>query len=423
VQASAGEVIVVSIQYRVGSLGFLYSPEGADVHGNLGLLDQRLGMEWVAREIGAFGGDPSKVTLFGESAGAISVCAHVTSHASAGLFRSAIMESGVCDSSAFFNRAEQAATYGDSFVEFVGCGRNTSSGEPDPAAALACLQSLPVDRACAPLLFPSSTKHTPRFSLPSLAPVIGWTPTLDGHVVRTMPIEAIKAQSPPTVPILMGTNKDEATIFLPLLLAIVPGIHFPLSNVSLGEVIGHFFNDSATGAILARYRGASPPLSNDDIARAVTTDYFWYCATRRMVQAASAHNTGRAFQYFFDFPLMSIGGDCHGCELPYVWSWPELLPPLGPHKRHFSPSEASLSHDFVQYWIAFAKTGGDPNGQGRARDGPEVDTSAPPHWPAFDASPQGQQAVMDFGSSRRVITGGFQTELCTFWEGFHLGTP
>ena len=187
VEAAGGEVIVVSLQYRVGSLGFLYSPE-AGVRGNLGLLDQRLAMEWVRDEISAFGGDSQKVTLFGESAGAISVCVHLTSVASQRLFRAAIMESGVCDSDAFFNTPAVAAAYGDSFVKYVGCEG------AQPEAVLSCLQSLPVDGASAPVLFPHSTRNATRFSLPSLAPVIGWTPTLDGTVIEQSPLDAIRKQ-------------------------------------------------------------------------------------------------------------------------------------------------------------------------------------------------------------------------------------
>lgn len=444
-----GNIIIVSLQYRVGSLGFLYSPTTAGVGGNLGIMDQRLGLQWVQREIASFGGDPAKVTIFGESAGAISVCAHVTSVASHGLFRAAIMESGPCDTSAFFNRRHVAEAYGELFIEHVGC-----SGRSDPSATLACLQHLPVDKASAPLLFPTSTRHAKPYLLPPLAPVIGWTPTLDGTAlgVMRMPVDAIRAQQPPTVPILLGTNKDEASLFIPLLLAIVPGIRLPLSDGDLRKVVLHFFNSSATDAILAYYRHESAPLSartpnaataaraantveadagkgmvegvgegvgeaelsvrrgNVAIASAITTDYFWYCANRKLVRAASKHQS--TYQYFFDFPLRWTG-DCHGCEMPFVWDYQ-------PRGRAFSPAKASLSRDLMQYWIAFAKTGGDPNGNAAQRtmaDGALNQRTERPAWPRFE---EGTEAVMEFNTTRRVLTGGFQTELCEFWEAYHL---
>ena len=422
--AAAGNVIVVSIQYRVGSLGFLYSPSTAKVSGNLGLLDQRLGMQWVQREIASFGGDPAKVTLFGESAGAISVCAHITAVASQGLFRAAIMESSVCDSTAFFNLPHTAEAYGDAFIEHVGC-----SGRAGPAATLTCLQQLPVDKACAPLLFPTTTRHAKPYSLPPLAPIIGWTPTLVPPM--RMPVDAIRAQQPPTVPILIGTNKDEASLFIPLLMAIVPGVRLPLSDGDLKNVVLHFFNASATEAILAYYRNgsldesgpvtrtraaraseseASNTRGNVAIASAITTDYFWYCAARRIARTASSHQP-RTFQYFFDFPLRWTG-DCHGCEMRYVWDYQ-------PRGQAFTPAKASLSHDLMQYWLAFAKSGGDPNdalprvaSAGVLRDAPER-----PVWPRFQ---EGSEAVMEFNTTRRVLTGGFQKELCDFWQGYHL---
>ena len=104
-------MVLVVVQYRVGSLGWLYHP-AAGIQGNLGIQDQRLAFLWVQREIRSFGGDASQVTVFGESAGAISLCVHASSPASAGLFRAAIMESAVCDSAAFFSRAHTAAAFG-----------------------------------------------------------------------------------------------------------------------------------------------------------------------------------------------------------------------------------------------------------------------------------------------------------------------
>ena len=109
--ALTGDVVIVVVQYRVGSLGWLYHP-AAGIQGNLGIEDQRLAFQWVQREIRSFGGDASQVTVFGESAGAISLCVHASSPASAGLFHAAIMESAVCDSAAFFSHASTAATFG-----------------------------------------------------------------------------------------------------------------------------------------------------------------------------------------------------------------------------------------------------------------------------------------------------------------------
>ena len=200
----------------------------------------------------------------------------------------------------------------------------------------------------------------------------------------------------------------------------------PLSDGDLRNVVQHFFNSSATDSILAYYRRSS--LASDAVTRAaraseteapeahgnvaiasaITTDYFWYCAARRLARTASKHQA-RTFQYFFDFPLRWTG-DCHGCEMPFVWDYQ-------PRGRAFTPAEASLSHDLMQYWLAFAKSGGDPNDAP-----PRVAPNAPerPVWPRFQ---EGSEAVMEFNTTRRVLTGGFQKELCDFWQGYHLAHP
>ena len=172
----------------------------------------------------------------------------------------------------------------------------------------------------------------------------------------------------------------------------------------LRKVVVHFFNESASDAILARYnhtRGIKA-------VEAITRDYFWTCAARRLVKAASAHTS--AYTYYFDYPIKFVG-DCHGCELPFVWDYHGRIG-LPPGKTRFTPGEVSLSKDMVKYWLAFAKSGGDPNAN--------YSSDAAPRWPQFE---EGEEAVMEFNTTRRVRTGGFQRELCAFWEGYRLARP
>eukprot|EP01138_Halocafeteria_seosinensis_P005113 gb/GECG01005227.1/.p1 GENE.gb/GECG01005227.1/~~gb/GECG01005227.1/.p1 ORF type:complete len:659 (+),score=69.35 gb/GECG01005227.1/:1-1977(+) len=138
--ANKHNVIVVAPNYRLNSLGFLALPElkNESEHGstgNLALFDQRLAMKWVQQNINEFGGDPARVAIFGESAGGFSVCWHLGSPASSGLFHAAIMESGTCDAPQFFQSYSYATSFGEKFAESVGCK------EAGPSR-LQCLRSL-----------------------------------------------------------------------------------------------------------------------------------------------------------------------------------------------------------------------------------------------------------------------------------------
>ena len=182
-------------------------------------------------------------------------------------------------------------------------------------------------------------------------------------------------------------------------------------------------SDTATEAILHRYTNAAPRLSNDGIAGSITTDFFWSCSTRRLLLAASKHSRARKsaqgpYQYYFDFPLR--GGDCHGCELPFVWGEPNRGEP-------FTPAQRALSSDLMGYWLAFAKTGGDPNGGAEVGSlGSQQQRLQRLHWPRFDAAGQQHaQLVLDFNATRNVISGAGQMgDLCEgFWDGFSLARP
>ena len=141
---SRGDIIVVTINYRLGTLGFLAHPAlgpPGDV-GNYGLQDQQAALRWVRDNIANFGGDPDKVTVAGESAGGMSVCDHLVAPGSKGLFRAAIIQSAPCGAQADLPTAEQRSV---DYAAKVGCG--------DPKTAADCLRSLPVDKLREPVTF------------------------------------------------------------------------------------------------------------------------------------------------------------------------------------------------------------------------------------------------------------------------------
>ncbi|KDR73257.1 hypothetical protein GALMADRAFT_727490 [Galerina marginata CBS 339.88] len=191
-------VIYVSANYRVNAFGFLGGKEAkAAGIGNAGLRDQRFALQWVQDHIATFGGDPTKVTIWGESAGAISVGLHMVANNGdpAGLFRGAVMESGSP------NHLDDIIAQQPSFDQLVantGC-----TGSPD---AIACLRAVPFDKLSAAVNLSSSL-----FSFTSLA--LLWRPTIDGQVIVRDALESIEKGLYAKVPFITGDCDDEGTLF------------------------------------------------------------------------------------------------------------------------------------------------------------------------------------------------------------------
>ena len=323
--AKAADAVVVAVNYRVGALGFmphsaLCNEQEDGTCGNYGVQDQRAGMRWVQENIAAFGGDPSRVTIFGESAGGFSVCYHLAAPASEGLFHAAIMESGSCDAQEFFRPLDDSNAFGDEYATAFGCNR-TALGTDE--AFLACareqdykgvmngfIHMLDPDwpkpwrpwekprlvaatsteasqsekwlgaitaTANAALARLTGSKETGGFGLPSevaeaivppLAPVMPWGPVLDGsdRGLPQLPFEALRsgASGVSKVPVIMGSNENEGSIFVPLVSIIVPNASYPLDDDEVKVVLRHFFPDGGEQTVndlLELYPKVRPSLS------------------------------------------------------------------------------------------------------------------------------------------------------------------
>jgi len=204
----------VGINYRLATLGFL-SLEGLRQEnsyrstGNYGLQDQQLALKFIRENIAAFGGDPARVTLFGEGTGGDSVCWHLVSPGSQGLFHSVIMQSGNCDTSSNYYGVAQAVEFGKSYARLVGC---VSS---DDKQLVACMRNLPTTQLLSGWSgMPSNAPFVPR-----LWPVMPWGPAIDGTPVGLLdlPLTLIKAGKFNRVPVIVGTNENEGNIFIPLI--------------------------------------------------------------------------------------------------------------------------------------------------------------------------------------------------------------
>jgi para-nitrobenzyl esterase len=353
--AAKQNVIVVTPNYRVGALGFL-SSDHLD-HTNFGLLDQRAALQWVQANIEGFGGDPSKVTIFGQSAGAMSVCSHYSNGAaSEGLFHAAIMESGTCDSPEFFITKAKSVQYSQEYTQSVGC---TDTG--DSQAYLQCIRDLPTKEIIA-----GKVKQGSDY-VPVLSPIMPFVPTIDALAtgIPKLPLQSIKdgeSMAKFGVPLMVGSNQDEGTMFVPGFPVIVPGYHFPLTTTSDVELAVHHILDPVLTSevvdghmdeLLSYYDQRTANEQMEMILR----DYMFLCPGRRTARAVT--NSGAdAFMYHFEYKNLWADvvalGDYHGVEIFFLFDTYGLP---GMEVVHpFLVGEKAMVEVVQGYWGGLAKT-------------------------------------------------------------------
>lgn len=334
---AADGVIVVTINYRLGALGFLGAGEAAG--GNYGLLDQQLAMRWVHDNAAAFGGDPKRITLFGESAGAMSIGLHLTSApASRPLFANAIMESNLLGVPYRDLRAVRREA--SVFTAMANC------------KDIACLRKMNIKELTQQS---DSFRQAGSMILPNhLAAVNVWSPAVDGKNVRSpaLPVPASAARKP----VLIGNNAAEGILFL------APFSRgFPRSMYVgwLFSLFGERFVE-----VLAAYPG-----SGDDYlgtGSQVFTDYVFACGAQTF---AKAFPRARVYEFaakpsFNMIPIPPCNGQaCHTYELPYVFGNADLVDLSDGKKASFTAPETELSRAMRSYWTNFAKTADPSSGQ------------------------------------------------------------
>jgi para-nitrobenzyl esterase len=382
--AAAGAV-VVTINYRLGALGFLAHPALASrpggPAGNYGLMDQQAALRWVQDNIRRFGGNPDNVTIAGQSAGGLSVLAQLVSTGARGLFQRAIIESGA------FALNQQpladAETTGEAFAAQAGC--------PDQTAA--CLRNLPV----------SALVNTPFTGIPGV---------VDGKVLTEPIAAALAAGRFAHVPVLNGTNHDEERLFVDGLHVTVSGGTFaPIPDEPVGPdnyqaniaaVLGVSAARAAT--IAAEYPpSAYPPSafssSEDAALSALVGDANFACPALQVDRQTSARVPTFAYEFNDDnapqpyTPPGFITVATHESELPYLFDLPNA--PFHPAP---SPDQQTLAASMRTAWVNFAATGNP--------------SSAAVPWPSFGGSarmislvPPQPQLETDFATRHH----------CAFW--------
>ncbi len=358
-------VIVVSINYRLGILGFLAHPaltaEQGGSSGNYGLMDQQAALAWVQTNIAAFGGDKTNVTIFGESAGGFSVHAHLVSAGSAGLFAKAIIESG-----AYGNTLQQSLTDAEN-VGFATCPSQSCSG-----VALATASGCPTGCTADQLRGLALAKI-----LMAQAVVPTWIPHIDGKVFTTSIAASLTAGTFAKVPLIEGSNHDEYRLFVAVDevdTLLTTGTDTPLSDAAYPAAVGAAFGATAE-QLTTLYPSSAYGGSASTAFGALGTDLTFACNSRLSARAMSPL-APKAFVYEFADeqapelflpPLAGVPvyGAAHASELQYLWS---IIDPASPGT--LTADQMALSAAMVTYWTTFAKTG-DPNG------------GTLPTWPAY----------------------------------------
>lgn len=370
--ADERQVVVVTLNYRLAAFGFLAHAALREVEGSTGnfaLLDQREALRWVRRNISAFHGDPSNVTVFGESAGGGSIAMHLVSPGSAGLFQRAILESAPATMFALPTRLEAEAQAQD-LADGLGCHGSAQE-------LVDCLRA-------------ASTIDVLTSLLPNKLFVfgegVGWWPTVDGEVLPAQPGELLRSGASAGVPIIIGANANEASA-----LFFTPGI--VSGEQDFRPILAEFFQPSEVDRILDFYPLGSTP---QDTAIRVFSDMF-ICDARRVVRLHTAAG-GRAYHYHFTFGFYDDligGGAFHTAEIPFVFGNAMGLP--------IAPAGIPLKNAVQGYWSHFARAS-DPNGGGR------------PSWPVYDARAD-TSIRLDLKVSS--VSHVRSTE-CDFWDSLRL---
>jgi para-nitrobenzyl esterase len=370
--AARGDAVVVTLNYRVGALGFLHT--GAAGCANLGLQDQLAALRFVQSAIAAFGGDPSRVTVFGESAGAGSIVCLLAMPAARGLFRRAIVQSAAPEGQL---SAEEGTERARLLVEKLGGAR----------ADLAWLRTLPGEGIVAAQA--ACAEPGPRRIGMFFAPVV------DGEVLPEPPLAALARGAARDVELIIGTTADEMRLF-----ALVPGLGDIPDAVLPALVAARLPGPPATAHARAEALLRLYPGSGADRFFALETDASLFTPSARLAEAQSRHQP-RTFMYRFTWrsPLREGAlGACHALDVPFALGTYGL-----PALRAFAgegPGAERVAHAMMDAWAAFARSG-DPSHPGI------------PAWPPY-APPR--RATLELGASCRVVEAPDEARRRA-WEG------
>ena len=377
--ASSGQVITVTINYRLGVLGFLSHPEltaesGYDASGNYGILDQIAALDWIRQNVAAFGGDPDRVTIAGESAGGESVCSLGATPLAEGLVDGIIGASGAC----------------------MGTTGNTEDGDQADTRAVAEHAGRRLARELGGATI-EQMRRMPVDKITQAAATVGphWRPSIDGRVLDRSPAQIYASGDQLDVPTLVGSNADESSLALA-----AP----PDTDVEAYQASARLKYGDAAGQFLDLYPGGTEEQVLDSLLRS-QTDQVMTRAMHRWARLQTQTGQAPAYLYFFTHIPPEAGleafGAYHGAEVMYAY---DNLGADG--DADYGPADYRLRDQMRGYWLNFVAMG-DPNGPGL------------PAWPAVRDAP-GQ--VMELGSDTGMAPRPRPAAI-DFWMSYDGPTP
>ncbi|HAQ38219.1 MAG TPA: hypothetical protein DCQ58_06885 [Saprospirales bacterium] len=374
--AERGQVVVVTIQYRLGVLGFLVHPgleseSSNGKSGNYAVMDQLFALQWIRDNIAGFGGDASNVTVFGESAGGVNTGNLLTSPLAAGLFHKAIIQSAV----PVITTYQDAKAQGIDFVnEFVMNGTD--------AEKISYMRSV----------------HPDSFSVRMNSPLSGgivqsaWKPAVDGNIFTSHPEAVFQSGNFNQVPLMIGSNSEEMSLSAPV--TVLPYMVDALINLSVPL------------SLRAEAHALYPSGSTSEEARmsyvGILTDGQFTTTNRRTAQCVSLNQTEPVWRYFFThkhtIPQLAMYGSYHGMELFYVFNnWENATLGQG---LLFKPADDAVQQAMLRYWTNFARTG-NPNGTGLE------------NWPQYLSS---DDCYLEIKAEPDGNQCGLRTSKSDFWD-------
>ncbi len=360
--AARGHAVVVTIQYRLGPLGYLVHPgleaESGGTSGNYGVMDQIQALKWVKNNIAAFGGDPGRVMVFGQSAGGVNVGNLMTAPVARGLFQRAAIESAGPVLGPYAVAKNKGIAFVDSLVARGTDTQKIATLRGRDWRTIIASETPPVDGGVVQM---------------------NWQPVVDGVVFSTDPASAFASGQFNRVPLLLGTTADEMSRSVP------PGVEPASVRALIAALVPVAYRDQA----LQLY----PPGNTADEAKSsyvqILTDSQFTSLARRTARAVAPQQQDPVWRYFFSYRqsgALAQLGSYHGIELFYVFNTWENTPYA--QAGGFTADDAAVQAQTLQYWVNFARTG-NPNGASLAA------------WPRFDsaadcyleikASPNGSQ--------------------------------
>ncbi len=384
------DVIMVAVNYRLGALGFFAADPSTGIDGNYGIKDQVEGLKWVQRNIAAFGGDPSQVTIFGQSAGATSVIVHLTapSIVAQNLFHRAIVMSSPITLPLRDNTTMPALA--SAFAKDVGCALTDGDcfRSQTPEAILAAQEKTMNDLMADPKV---------------ILAFMPWEPLVDGTLIQQQPFIALSnGEYNHDIPVMVGNVRQEAVVFIYM------AYGKPLSPLGLGVLLELILGTSGMIQTLFKYPVPKGTTDARQLASQIGTDYIFLCSNRNVTRAMSRFGT--VYNYIFDhvpsfnhtawYPESECyTAVCHGVDLPFAFDSAQ------PYIEYDS-QETALTQSMVDFYTSFAATG------------KPTSSYAPGVWPPY--VPETSE-TMYFQTPANTIAPFFLDEYCSYWDTIGYG--